>query len=262
DLFRPILHPVAAATFTDAEGTTYENRFSHWTKPLHERILILAVDTRYPRTMFHANESAHWEPFLEDEMLSQAVINHYTYAQTHGYSYKFVVGRPPPGHDPKWVKVHVVAHYLASHDYDFVVYLDADESIRHMHLPFEWLLNRWNVTRRTSIVMAMEPVDEALVPTINAGFFVAQHLPHTKAIMDAWMECTKGELYAGCEKWKWDGTNEQHVFNEYLRNDYNPDRDNIRIIDCGEANGFPYPQWYDPVNCTGTFIRHHTVVKE
>jgi hypothetical protein len=60
-------------------------------KPLGKKILILDVDTRYPRNMFHANESAHWETTHEEELLSQAIINHYTYGTQ---PYRIFVSNP------------------------------------------------------------------------------------------------------------------------------------------------------------------------
>jgi hypothetical protein len=99
--------------------------------------------------------------------------------------------------------------------------------------------------------------------------------------------------YRECGQWKMKWAHEQSVFSEYLRRDFNPEGDNIAVslpftiiplslflseftnryisgegtnvngqeIPCGEANGFPGHMWYDQVNCTGEFVRHHTFNK-
>jgi hypothetical protein len=63
----------------------------------------------------------------------------------------------------------------------------------------------------------------------NTGFIVAQNLPYTHEILDVWATCTNGERYEGCEKWKMEWAHEQSVFSEYLRWDFNPMGDNIRV---------------------------------
>ena len=40
------------------------------------------------------------------------------------------------------------------------------------------------------------------------------------------------------------------------------DKKSAQELECGEANGFPGHPWYDPVNCDGKFVRHHTFVKD
>jgi hypothetical protein len=84
--------------------------------------------------------------------------------------------------------------------------------------------------------MALDPLDVDDVsgnpnsePALNTGFIVAQNIPYTKVIMDAWMACTIRGLYVGCEKWKMQGGWEQSVFSEYLRWDYNVGGDVIRV---------------------------------
>jgi hypothetical protein len=44
------------------------------------------------------------------------------------------------------------------------------------------------------------------------------------------MKCTNGGTrYQDCEKWRNKWAHEQAVFSDYLRYDYNPDGDNIRV---------------------------------
>jgi hypothetical protein len=135
-----------------------------------------------------------------------------------------------------WPKVHSMFNLLPQ--YKFVVFLDADASFRHLQLPFEWLLNRWNVTHNTSFTMARDPLDDDCnlcdsngIAMVNTGFVVAQNLPYTNKIFDVWMKCTGGKTKYGdgCAKWKGAWAHEQAVFSDYLRYDYNPDGDNIRV---------------------------------
>lgn len=133
-------------------------------------------------------------------------------------------------------------------DYKFVVFLDADASFRHLNLPFEWLLNRWNVTKRTSFTMARDPLDDDCnlcdsngIPMVNTGFVITQNLPYTEEIFDVWMKCTSGETkYKDCAKWKEQWAHEQAVMSDYLRYDYNPDGDNIRV----SSNSYNLPGYW------------------
>jgi hypothetical protein len=66
---------------------------------------------------------------------------------------------------------------------------------------------------------------------VNTGFVVAQNLPWTFEILDVWMACTGGETRYGaeCGKWREQWAHEQSVFSDYLRWDFNPGGDNIRV---------------------------------
>lgn len=86
--------------------------------------------------------------------------------------------------------------------------------------------------------MARDPLDADCnlcdahrVPMLNTGFVVAQNLPFTREILDVWMACTGGGTRYGeeCAKWKGKWAHEQAVFSDYLRYDYNPEGDNIRV---------------------------------
>ncbi|KAF2279123.1 uncharacterized protein EI97DRAFT_456518 [Westerdykella ornata] len=269
ELFAPIKHKDFVSSFTDPTGTVYTHNNNIWTEPLGKDLLIVDVDTRYPEQMFDPSKRVDWEHLDTDNLVTEAVFNHYLYATIHNYSYLFYRPIPVPGHHKTWPKVHSISNLLPQ--YKFVVFLDADATIRHLHLPFEWLLNRWNVTRRTSFTMARDPLDDDCnlcdkygTAMVNTGFVIAQNLPYTREIMDVWMACTAGGTRYGaeCGKWKEEWAHEQSVFSDYLRYDYNPEGDNIRELNCGEANGFPGHGWYDPVDCNGKFIRHHTFVKD
>ena len=73
---------------------------------------------------------------------------------------------------------------------------------------------------------------------VNTGFVIAQNLPLTHHIFQAWISCTSGDLgwgegygkeYRECGKWKMEWAHEQSVFSEYLRRDFNPQGDNIVV---------------------------------
>lgn len=79
ELFQPILHPVTAANFTDAGGTTYTNNQTIWKKRLGKKVLILDIEMHYPQNLFVGSKRADWEAFGEGDVVAQAVMNHYTY---------------------------------------------------------------------------------------------------------------------------------------------------------------------------------------
>jgi hypothetical protein len=99
---------------------------------------------------------------------------------------------------------------------------------------------------------------------LNTGFIVVQNLPYTNTIFRTWRSCTSNppsSPYTDCAHWKETWAHEQSVLSEYIRYDFNPSGAEIRELECGEANGFPGHPWYDEVDCTGRFVRHHTFAK-
>jgi hypothetical protein len=161
-----------------------------------------------------------------------------------------------------WVKPHVLLKLLKS--YQFVIFIDADATIQHLELPFEWLFNRWGITPNTSIAM---PLDVRMVGVDdkeqNTGLIVAQALPLTFEMLTAWKDCPNETRYPGCGRWKEEWAHEQRAFSTYIRHDFNPDGNNIVEIPCDDAMGFPGLGDYGYIadNCTGRFVRHHTVAK-
>lgn len=124
-------------------------------------------------------------------------------------------------------------------DYDFVITMDADVTITHPEVPFEWLFNHWGVTNNTSIAMPVDQkvfdhdeinsVDSKGAQVLNTGMVVVHNIPYTLEMLDAWIECPNESRYPGCGHWKNNWSHEQKVFSEYIRYDFNPDGDNIVV---------------------------------
>jgi hypothetical protein len=168
------------------------------------------------------------------------------------------------------VKPHVLLKLLYS--YQFVIFIDADATIQHLEVPFEWMFNRWGITHRTSIAM---PLDTRMVSDNrvtddphhrieqNTGLIIAQALPLTFQILTAWKDCPTEVRYPGCGRWKQEWGHEQRAFSLYIRYEFNPDGNNIVEIPCDDAMGFPGLGDVDIMMdyCKGQFIRHHTLAK-
>jgi hypothetical protein len=126
------------------------------------------------------------------------------------------------------------------HQYKFVVFIDADAILQHLEVPMEFLFNRWNISPNTSIGM---PVDTRQVlggdenmsmdgkgnVVLNTGVVVAQALPHTFDMLNAWRTCTSERRYPGCGHWKENWSHEQRAFSEYIRYDFNPSGNEIIV---------------------------------
>ena len=171
-----------------------------------------------------------------------------------------------------WVKPHVLFDFLQS--YKFVIFIDADATIQHLEVPFEWLFNRWGITPQTSIAMPLDTrqnlngdlhasEDSKGRLQLNTGVVIAQALPHTFDMLTAWKECPDEKRYPGCGMWKETWSHEQKAFSEYIRYDFNPSGNNIVEIPCNDAMGYPgiLDHSWIMSNCTGQFIRHHTIDK-
>jgi hypothetical protein len=130
----------------------------------------------------------------------------------------------------------------------------------NLDLPLEWLFNRWNITKSTSLTLPIDPdqpnnKDLAHGNTnLNCGFVIAQNSPRTHEILSAWESCPDdGERFPGCEKWKETWPAEQAAFGEYIRYAFDGEED-VKSISCDEANGFPGNPFGE---CNGVFVRHH-----
>lgn len=129
-----------------------------------------------------------------------------------------------------WIKPHVLLEFLDQ--YKFVVFIDADATIQHLELPLEWLFNRWNIGHETSIAMPIDTRqfingnentsgDSKGRTTLNTGFIIAQSLPLTFEMLDAWKTCPEGKRYPECGQWANVWSHEQRAFSEYIRYDFN-----------------------------------------
>jgi hypothetical protein len=99
---------------------------------------------------------------------------------------------------------------------------------------------------------------------LNTGLIVAQALSLTFEMLTAWKDCPTEVQYPGCSRWKEEWGHEQRAFSKYIRYDYNPNSNNVVEIPCDDAMGYPGLGDLDLIvdNCTGQFIRHHTVSKD
>ncbi|KAF2650563.1 hypothetical protein K491DRAFT_638937, partial [Lophiostoma macrostomum CBS 122681] len=256
-LYSPLKIAPDAPTFDESNGTLVKlPEHPRYTKPLGKEILILDLDTRpLKSTADYEKGKYDWRKLNH---VSGGVFNHYAYALVHGYDYKFVHAQEFPDRHATWIKPSALANQIK--DYKFIVFLDADATLRHMHLPIEWMLNYWNIEPRHSFTMALDPWDPS-APQYNSdrfnrtytntGFMVVQNNDKTMEILKAWHECPEDTRYKGCSEWKQPKFHEQSAFGEYVRYDY---EDYIMELPCAEANGFP---GVSISNCQGKFIRHY-----
>jgi hypothetical protein len=190
-------------------------------------------------------------------------------AMIHGYRYYYVVA--PKYEGPRsafWSKIPAISDMLLS-DCRIVVTIDHDAIFQNLHLPFEWLLNRWNFTKEHSLGMAL---DNHITPwnpsgygneddygelNVNAGFIIAQNNPRTHEILRAWDSCPSNETaYPNCRKFINEWPAEQGAFGTYIRRQFTRPTDRLQIP-CTEANGFPGMN----TECEGMFVRHFTTEK-
>ncbi|KAF1936771.1 hypothetical protein EJ02DRAFT_413516 [Clathrospora elynae] len=278
-LYESIQHPIAASSYTDAYGKLFEVKGGApwWTEPLRNDVLILDIDTRLPdkKNELWNNGRMNWEAMQAEGsggMVSASFMNHFLYAQIHGYDYRFFNAHEMEGMYNTWIKPHVLFDLL--HSYKFVVAIDADATVQHLELPVEWLFNRWGITPETSIAMPLDTrqvlngdvhasEDSKGNLALNSGFIIAQALPNTFDLLTAWKECPTEKRYPGCANWKENWSHEQRAFSEYIRYDFNPSGTNIVEIPCNDAMGYPgiVDHAWVKSNCTGQFLRHHTLDK-
>ncbi|KAF2713757.1 hypothetical protein K504DRAFT_450403 [Pleomassaria siparia CBS 279.74] len=256
-LFEPLKIPVNQPDFVDEDGIKFslpeKIRFN---KGLGNKVLILDLDTRPLKSTDDYNRGEFdWRKINH---VSGGVFNHYTYSLIHGYDYKFIQASNFKDRHPTWIKPSALANHIKN--YDFIIFLDADATFRFMHLPIEWMLNYWNIEKKHSITMSLDPWDpkepgynsDRFNRTYtNTGFMAVQNNDEIMPILKAWHECPDDTRYANCSEWKMPKFHEQSAFGEYIRYDY---EDNIKELPCAEANGFP---GVVVSNCVGKFIRHY-----
>jgi hypothetical protein len=150
---------------------------------------------------------------------------------------------------------------LKSHDY--IVFMDSDVVMPRPHIPMEWLMNYWNMTKDTLVMMSRDPdepqnYDNRKQLYLNTGFVIAQQSERTQEMYDAWANCPTETRYPGCKHWKMDWAHEQAAFGTYIRYDFNRTED-IKVLPCAEANGAPEAEHRG--GCIGTFVRHYWIDK-
>lgn len=122
-------------------------------------------------------------------------------AQIRGYCYKFIHTTPYADRAPVWSRIPALASLLKSHR--ILVSVDADVIFPNLHLPYEWLLNHWQIRHNISIAMALEPdiddwegsKDSKNRQNINAGFMTLQNNPRTHEMLQKWTECPEEDGY-------------------------------------------------------------------
>lgn len=175
----------------------------------------------------------------------------------HGYDYKFIKAPVYADRHVTWSKVPMLTKALKS--YEIVVFLDQDAMFHYPALPIEWLMNYWNHTLETRLMLAEDPdrdknKDDSGTLYHNTGFIIARNSPRTFEIMDAWEECPRETKYFGCSRLAYQWPHEQAALGAFVSKlDFN-DAEDIRGIPCSEANGSPMT--YATEGCNGTFVRH------
>jgi len=236
-----------------------------WTTPLKEQLCIVDIDTR---PMNESNEAWAEDGTFDWARLasngpSPGILNHYLYAQIHGYCYRFIHTHPYPDRAAVWTRIPALASLLKSHK--ILVSVDADVIFPNLHLPYEWLLNHWNITDNISIAMALEPQmdwwantkDSKNHQNVNAGFMTLQNTPLTHEMLHRWTDCPEPSPtgYEGCARLKLPWPAEQGAFCEFVRYDF---PDNVREFPCTEGLGWPNME----SDCKGTLVSHYTLAKD
>ena len=139
------------------------------------------------------------------------------------------------------------------------IYLDSDAIFHNLDLPFEWLLNYWQLNpKNNSMALALDPVtdwnyDRHGKINLNTGFIISQNQPTTYKIMKDWERCPDDDTpYPGCQDFRKNTPGQptdQGGFGSFVRYNWTED---IRDLLCTEANGFPESD----SGCKGSFIRH------
>lgn len=213
-------------------------------EPLGKKICIINVDTRT------------WNPGsgLENQGQNEwGWLNHYMYAEMHGYDYRFIQVDNIPGKHATWTKVQELYRVVMEEQYQFVVLTDADVIFPDIRMPLEPLLSYWNVTSDIAITAALDPWGEENKDihgkyNTNTGFMIAQKTLDLSNLMLDWINCPTGVKYPDCPQFDQAYFHEQSAFSNYVRYDY---PDSIRDINFFEANGM-----------TGKFIRHYWWAKD
>ncbi|KAF4549856.1 Hypothetical protein D9617_19g101610 [Elsinoe fawcettii] len=222
---------------------------------LGKDLVILDVDTRPWRV----------ENTKDMSQLSWGRLNHYLYAQMHGYDYKFVQApAPPKGTHATWVKIEAIQRVLQE-GYKFVVFTDSDVVFPYLQLPMEYLLTEWNVTSEIAITAGYAPDEKEKYDhthhrrMINSGFMIVQDTSVTAQLFKDWIECPTNVKYPTCSEWKDIFWHEQSAWSELVRYDY---LDHTREIACNDVNGAPEHKLEGDKKCTGKFVRHYWIAKD
>ncbi|PNS19721.1 hypothetical protein CAC42_7688 [Sphaceloma murrayae] len=205
-------------------------------EPLKEKIAIVNVDTRA------------WEPWntAVKDMQPQhwGYLNHYLYAEMHGYTFIHSEVPPAPDLHNTWVKVTEQYRLTMQDKYKFVIVLDADMIFTDLRIPMEALLGHWNITKDIAIAGGQDlpyQVDQHGRVNMNTGFVISQNTPKFPSLMEDWINCPTDVKYKECSQWMKNWFHEQSAFSSLIRYDY---EDSVREMPAEEVH-------------LGKFLKHY-----
>ncbi|PHH82189.1 hypothetical protein CDD82_6747 [Ophiocordyceps australis] len=177
----------------------------------------------------------------------------------HDYAYRFVRAPDFPDRHLTWSKVSIMQ--AALHEYELVVFLDQDAMFHHPHLPLEWLLNHWNHTSETALMVAQDPdlphnKDANGNLFWNTGFIIAQNTSRANELFDAWIECPRDTTSPGCSHYAYNWPHEQGALRTFIQQGLFNRPEDIHPLPCSEANGSPVALSMSGPGCGGVFVRH------
>ncbi|KAI5462065.1 hypothetical protein BGZ63DRAFT_203952 [Mariannaea sp. PMI_226] len=232
---------------------------AYFHEPLGENLCIIDMDSRpftEPGHIFD-EQGMSWDDAETVHGLAGGVLNHYVYAKIHGYKYYYINLESYEDRRDSWKKPPIMSAILKKHD--VCIYLDSDAIFNRLDLPFEWLMNYWDINPvNNSLALAADPEhknnhDKFGKTYLNTGFIVAQNNEKTFQIFDDWEECPNdGGKHPECTEFRTNRPGkptDQGGFGTFIRYDYPKD---IKELLCTEANGFPESK----SGCEGKFIKH------
>ncbi|ATY58511.1 Galactosyl transferase [Cordyceps militaris] len=256
-LYRPQITPITADNFTDETGEVFRTEGEpFYTKPLGKRVLIMDADTR-PMTKDGELLSAAGVKWPHPDAISSGMLSHYLYSRIHGYDYRLIQVTRVADWSHTWSKIPAIKHALLQ--YDIVVFLDQDAVFRYPALPLEWLLNHWQHTNATGLMLAADPdkpfnTDPRGQRYLNTGFIIAQNSSRTHDLIDAWLRCPAGDEFPDCRRFAYDWPHEQAALVSFVRHFRFARPDDVRAVPCAEANGSPWTAAEH--GCRGALVRH------
>jgi hypothetical protein len=202
--------------FEAAEGELFEVLPNpQWTAPLGRDLCIVNVDSR---PMNHTNQvwaagKTHFD-WSHISGSQSGYLNHYMYSRIHNYRYMYVQATVPDGYVTAWARPGVFQHIFSRSECKVVIYADSDVVIPNLRLPFEWLLNHWEIPiNRSMLAVSVEPEgvvglnlkDKKGKLGNNAGFII-MHNRHGEGVLEEmmrkWGDCLSEVDYPGCAEFK------------------------------------------------------------
>lgn len=231
----------------------------YFTEPLGKKLCIIDMDSRpfNESGQIFAEEGMSWDDAQTVHGLAGGVLNHFVYSKIHGYKYYYINLESYDDRRDSWKKPPIMSAILKDHD--VCIYLDSDAIFNRLDVPFEWLMNYWEINdKNNSLALAADPnaknnQDKFGKVYLNTGFIVAQNNEKTFEIFDEWEDCPNdGGKHPECSEFRTNRPGkptDQGGFGTYIRYDYPKD---IKELLCTEANGFPESH----SGCEGKFIKH------